>query len=302
MHASPDSDSKVRCRWLVAVTIVAVVSLSHSAWAQSKTKDKDLKKEGEKLFAPGKSKPSTNQSDPAANSTWSIVIDAFRGDGKEEVARECLQKVRTQGGLTEAYMEDRGKSTVVAVGRFPTSDSKEAKAALANVRGTEVMIASIKTKPFANAFLAPPATIPGTLPEYDLRQAQKLNGNWAIYTLQIAMYSRLDKDATPEEMKEFRKAAEQAVTILRHEGEQAFYYHGPKGSMVTIGLFGTEDFDPQAPKNDSPALTALRQRFPYNYFNGQGLVDHVKVTTQTGKQVKAEKMQSSRLVEVPKSE
>ena len=114
------------------------------------------------------------------------------------------------------------------------------------------------------------------------------------------MYTRRDKAATPKEMAEFRKHAELAVTTLRREGEQAFYYHGPTGSMVTVGLFGQDDFDPQAAGVESPMLKQVRKRYPYNLLNGQGMKENVKVQLEGGGAGEATRMQPSSLVEVPK--
>jgi hypothetical protein len=271
--------------------------------AQTKTKQKDkesIKKEGEQLFGPGNKKAADPGSPSAA--VWSVIIEGFRGETQDEGARKALDKVRTQTDLKDAYMEKRGAATVVAYGRFAEGESKEARAALAKVRNTEVIIAGIKSKPFADSFLAPPAEIPGTMPEYDLRQVKKRHGDWVLYTLQIGVYTRQDRPPTAADLAEFRRTAELAVTKLRHEGEQAFYYHGPTMSMVTIGLFGEEDFKPDEPGNESPVLAALRKRHPLNMFNGQGVKESVTVADQTGKQVKSTRMQASALVAVPKSD
>ncbi len=288
-----------RARFSMQLALGCVVALAAAgpAVAQGgKSKDK-LKKEGEKLFAPEKE----GKADQGGGH-WSVVIEGFRGDDQESAARLALDKVRTQGGLAEAYSEKRGSATVVAVGKFADGNSKQAREALARVRGVELTIAGGKTRPFADAFLAPPSDIPGNMPEYDLRQAKKRNGDWVLYTLQIGVYTRRDQDPNPEEMAEFRKMAELAVTKLRREGEQAFYYHGPKGSQVTVGLFGQDDFDPQAPGAQSPVLVALRKRYPHNMFNGQGMKETVKVTNQKGEQVKTTRLQPSALVEVPKGD
>lgn len=294
----------VRCHYKVFVAAAVAGSLlmnSTAALAQNKAKPKDkdtLKKEGDQLFGPGtKDASKTSSAGPAV---WSILIAGFRGVDQDEAAAKGLDKVKTQSGLTEAYLEKRGAATVIAYGSFVDGESKEARAALAKVRNTEVMVAGIKTKPFADAFLAPPAEIPGSMPEYDLRQAKKRNGDWVLYTLQIGVYTRRDKAPTEKDLAEFRKTAELAVTKLRREGEQAFYYHGPTGSTVSIGLFGEEDFKPDQPGVESPLLSALRKRHPHNLFNGQGSRETITINDQNGKQVKTTRMQASGLVVVPK--
>lgn len=295
-------EGKAGCRFAAVVAALAI-ALPLSAQSQDPkprdSKKDTLRKEGEQLFGPNKVQPGAKSAEAAV---WSVVIESFRGEDQEEASRNGLQKLKTETGLTDAYIEKRGPAIVIAYGRFTDGSSKETKAGLDKVRNTEVIISNVKTKPFAAAFLAPPANIPGTIPEYDLRQAKKINGEWVIYTLQIGAYTRLDKAPNAAELAEFRKAAEQAVSQLRHEGEQAYYYHGPTKSMVTIGLFGKEDFDPQAPGAESPELVTLRKRYPYNLINGQGAHEKIKVTTKNGKQAEADRMQPSALVVVPKSE
>jgi hypothetical protein len=287
--------SLIGCRLVAVVAALSVATVVHA-----QTKDPaTLRKEGDKLFGPNKVQPGVKTSDAAV---WSVVIESFHGDDKEEASRAGLQKLKAETSLTEAYLEQRGSAIVIAWGRFIDGSSKEAREGLQKVRDTEVIISNVKTKPFAAVFLAPPANIPGTMPEFDLRQAKKVNGEWVIYTLQIGVYTRREKPPTPAELAEFRKTAEQAVSTLRHEGEQAYYYHGPTGSMVTIGLFGKEDFDPQTPGVESPTLTLLRKRYPYNLYNGQAIREKIKVNTKNGKQAEAERMQPSALVVVPKGE
>lgn len=291
---------KSRCRVLVAGFAALLMAAPTLAQPSGKSRD-GLKKEGEKLFS-GKGKDAAAGKDPGSNACWSVVIEAFRGDDQDQAARDGLAKVRSEAGLTDAYLEKRGTATVIAYGRFAEGTSKQAKEGLNKVRNTEVLISNIKTKPFDRAFLAPPADIPGTMPEWDLRNAKKANGDWVIYTLQMAVYKRIDQAGTKEEMAEFRATAEKAVATLRREGEQAYYYHGPTGSMVTIGLFGKDDFDPQAPGVESAELTALRKRYPYNLLNGAAMIEKVTVTTQSGKQAKADRKQPSQLVAVPKGD
>ena len=86
---------------------------------------------------------------------------------------------------------------------------------------------------------------------------------------------------------------------LRREGELAFYCHGPNRSMVTIGIFGIEDFDPQKPAMTSPRLVELRKRYPYNLQNGQGVRRTATVTTASGQRARVEKIEPSRLVAIP---
>ncbi len=274
--------------WLLVGNCLA--SPADAQWRSKKKKQ--LKDTGTKLFT-----PTDNASDPSASArnAWSIVLVTFRGQNHAQNAAKGLWKVQNEASLSDAYTQKRSEqSTIIAFGQFADPSSPEAQSALARVKNTLVNNA----RPFASAFLAPPSLTLAkqTLDRYDLRNAKKLHGAKdntrleyrALYTLQVGVYTRLDRNPTPQEIAEFRKIAENAAAILRQEGELAFFYHGITKSMVTVGIFGTDDFDPQNLNQQSPALTATRNRFPYNLLNGKAYRNNL-----TGK------LQQSGLVNIP---
>jgi hypothetical protein len=251
-----------------------------------------MREEGRALFGNDKSKQPG-----AVASHWSIVLNAYRDDLQEQEAQFGLHRTHSEAGLREAYIEKRGAATVIAYGRYDTESAGHRD--LERIRNTEVVIDGVKQRPFAGAFLAPPAEIRGSIPEYDLRNARKTKP-WAMYTLQMGLYGRDDRPPTAAELAELRQAAEQAAIQLRREGEEAYYYHAPSRSMVTIGTFSAEDFDPQA-KYESPKIKQLRTRFPYNLYNGAGIKRKVKIADpRTGKQIKTDRIDPSGLVLVPR--
>lgn len=228
---------------------------------------------------------------PGTDSAWSIVIVSAVGDNMERDSQLALEKVRSKGGLPQAYTERRGKSMVVAYGRYPGPDAKEAQADLKRIQG---MVIDGGT-PFANALLTPPPydSLPGSVPEYDLSTIKQRRGKNALYTLQVAAYTRMDsKQASAQDLAEFRAAAEKAVVELRREGEEAFYHHGPRMSVVTVGVFGEKDVDPVHAGKESMVVQMARQRHPLNLVNGQGV--KVKARGQTEAQ-----LQPSRIIVIP---
>ena len=239
-----------------------------TACAGSDAPDRSLADEGRTLFSAG---------DPAIarEAAWSIVIVGYRGDQRDAQARADLVRVQAQPGLRDAYVEDRGEATVIAFGRYRAPDSADAQRDLQRIREVEVE----GQRPFAGAVLTPPATATlGNNPQYDLRNAKQRLGDWVVYTLQVGAYGRLDKPATPDEMAQFREAAEEAVLQLRREGERAFYYHGPTMSSVTVGAFGADEFEAnpnplRPPIYESPGIKQAKRDFPLNLFNGQAIRD-----------------------------
>lgn len=233
-------------------------------------------------------------------SHWSIVIVAFTGDQQSEGASLGLIKAQTEGGLPEAYMEKRDNATVIAYGRYEGPDDPRALADLERVRTFRIN----GRTPFASALLAPPDPrhLAGSLPDLDLRNAKELFGkDRALYTLQVAIYGRADRSpASKEEIVEYRKAAEAAAVILRRDGELAFYYHAPERSMVTVGVFGQDDYEPLHRSGfESPALVQARQQHPLNLLNGQGIRERIPGVRGDGPEVY--RLQPSTLVGVPES-
>lgn len=206
----------------------------------------------------------------AAKTDWTIVIVGFDKEREAPLAAEALARIRGDGGLREAVLEERGKAVVVAYGKYATPDAPAAKADLERIRGLRIGT----EQPFGSAMMAPPIyeALPGTLPQYDLRNVKAQYGERGAYTLQVGVYCRMDDgEPTAREMGEFRAAAEKAVVEMRRQGENAFYYHGPRRSMVTVGLFGVKEFDLKNPGLQSPAIGQTMRKYPYNLVNGAGV-------------------------------
>lgn len=237
-------------------------------------------------------RPEINPSRPGDSSeegTWTIVLGAFRGPDADELARLGLEKVQRVAGVTNAFIDRRVHSTIIAVGRYVTPASKEAEEDLKRIRE----IVAEGGRPFARAFLAPPERASaGGRPEYNLSSAHQQFGKAAKYTLQVGAYGPPNPTDKPTEQQrgEAMKAAESAAEQLRRDGELAFYYHGPNLSMVTIGVF--DDDALKAP--ESLDLTALKKRFPNNLYNGAGIKEF--------KAGKSSGLVSSKLVRIPDSD
>jgi len=227
--------------------------------------------------------------------TWSVLIAQFPATPEGEAqAQRSLTLVRSKGRLPGAYLERRDDAIAMLYGRHEDLEDPGLKRDLAYVRQLEID----GERPYAGAIIAPPASgeIVGSRPEWDLRNARKRYPN-AVYTLQIGLYGRLDGSRPdPEELAEYRRAAEDAVAQLRAAGEPAFYYHGPTRSTVTVGIFDETDHDPsKRGRGESMRLRQTRERHPYNLLNGKGIKQRIR--DASGKPV--EILQKSFLVPVP---
>ncbi|MBM4107402.1 MAG: hypothetical protein FJ255_01070 [Phycisphaerae bacterium] len=207
---------------------------------------------------------------------WAIALALFPQNESAQ-ARQALARAQNDG-LTGAYLLPRRSGWAVAYGRYDSPESPQAQRDLAMVKGRQVGDA----RPWAGAMLMPPEqqAAAGSLPDLDLRNARRLFGKAARYTLQINAYARADGGRPSEsELGEFRRAAEQGAQELRRQGERAFYYHGPNMSLVTIGVFGDDDISGSdidelgrsTPRPESMALQDARRKFPHMLLNGRGL-------------------------------
>ena len=251
-----------------------------------------MARDGKELFG-GKSGVNADGT-PASDSInsgggWTVMLAGFRGDNAPELAAAAATQIRTLSGFGDVFAERRGGSTIVGQGRFDSPGDAPAKSGLERARSFAL---DNGRKPFASARLLPPdfsaITATSGKPEWNLTKAQEQFGKAAKYTLQIGTYGGSQPgQATGAELPEARAAAEAAVSQLRAGGEMAFYYHSPRMSTVTVGLFDDDVLDnPLAPE-----LTTLKKKYPNRLHNGQGLLTRVG----DGK----EKLQDSVLVAVP---
>ncbi|MFG0282794.1 MAG: hypothetical protein ACF8R7_00080 [Phycisphaerales bacterium JB039] len=263
-----------------------------SCQSRPNTPDPASSTEGEALF--GGSAEARRSSGQAE--AWTIVVYGYRTETRAEDARAGLDWITRNTGMTGFRIEDRGEATVIAYGHYRDPKGADAIADYERLRQIEVDGAY----PFAESLITPPEYAGlGNHPEYDLRRIREAFPD-AVYSLQIGFYGspgQLISELPPEAQQEIRAAGEQAAVALRREGELAFYYHGPSGTMVTVGAFEEDDID-LARQYESPAVKALRQRFPYNLVNGHELRQRLRRSASDEEGVWV--TQSSRPILIPR--
>lgn len=196
------------------------------------------------------------QSGEKSRSDWSIVLDRFEGADhkiRAEARREDLQE---KTGLKDIWVGPEGGGSVVYYRRYKSQDDPAAKLDMDYWRGLAAS-GQIRLSVLLLSALNDPTTAAAA--GNDLRTA----AGRGIYTLQVAYF---DENCPGGR---FRAAAEHAAEELRKQGAEAFYYHGPNRSMVTLGVFN-QDAVTMAGAGQyefSPPLRTLMQRYPYNSAN-----------------------------------
>ncbi len=196
----------------------------------------------------------------AVASGWGIQLATFEGNRRFTQAHRLIEFLREKTSIQDAWVHDAGTHVAVLRGRYDSPDMQQAQDDLHLVRQMEIesvkRFEKAQMVPFGQA--AQNAVMPADLAQF---------AGMAGYTLQVAVFD-------PAGGPRYREAAEAYCRQLREKNEQAYFYHGPNRSMVTIGLFDESDMiQAGALKQYGPRVREVQQRFPHNLVNGSTVVE-----------------------------
>lgn len=206
-------------------------------------------------------KPS-NTDTRVAGDNWTVLVHQFTGPQRHEYARDMRRRLQRETNLTDLWLHEAHGTVGVYRGRY--TDRREAHTALQQVRQTTLA----GRKPFRSADLVPLQQRAEV--SDDPRDAERYPGQ---YTLQIGYFDQSFRG-------DRREAAEKIVNTLREQGHQAYYYHGERHSLVTLGIFTYQEAfvsrpDPRLPSvmidTYAPHIHELQELFPYNLGNATDL-------------------------------
>ena len=197
---------------------------------------------------------------------WAVLLKHFSGPNRLADAEAWQKSLEDQLRKVEFWVNDRSGTASLYAGRFSDPSSEKAQDTLDKLRTLQ----QGAIRPFATVSLVP---LTDATPAYSDPRNLKAYRN--MYSLQIGYYdAQFPGDR--------RKAAEEAVDALRKDGVEAYYYHGPHRSLVTVGVFAYEEaFTPQADRLAKQAtvdaysdrIRKLQEQFPYNLGNGVTLIE-----------------------------
>ena len=194
--------------------------------------------------------------EPSAARPLTIVLVEYDGPEAGASAQRLSQELSGQG-LADVFVVEGAHHASVCVGRFDSWKDPKANATLNRVR----QIRDARGQyPFMGVMLMP---VPEPLPE----NPWPLEKTPGLFTFHVASWEAPGRAA----------AAQAYAAQLRSRGFEAYVYHGPRLSMVTIGAFGPDIFDDPAkidrpgvkPKIVSPVVLGLIQKFPRMRLEGQ---------------------------------
>jgi len=201
--------------------------------------------------------------------TLTALLLEYEGPEAVESARRLAGELKAQG-LQEVFTVEGDQYASVCAGRFDSWKDPEADRMLHRIRRIRDAQGQY---PFVGVVLMP---VPEPLPKnpWPLRDAD------GQYTLIVASWQNPGRMAR----------AQAYARDLRAKGHEAYVYHGPSKSTVSVGAFGPEIFDdaskvgrPDArPRIVAPEVRRLQQQFPSLVLEGETAPPEAKLRPYIG--------------------
>lgn len=191
--------------------------------------------------------------------SWAIALGRVAGDNHRQRAQDLAEQIGDYVGTSDVWVGADGNGTMIYYGRYDSRSDPVARADLARWREYH-----------RKGELRLPLLLLSPIVDREGGEGDDEISQWALqnvasegdYTFQVGLY---DEDYGDD----FRDAAEEAVRVLRDDGWEAYYWHGPVGSTVSIGVFTEEARDPNNATPEAQQLMVLKQHFPHNSLNGR---------------------------------
>ncbi len=193
--------------------------------------------------------------DTPRGGSWAVELESFDGPERFREAFALVGELQREADVADLWYDDNGARSTVYAGRFRSPRQSDAVRALEQVRRVELG----GERRFADAGMR---DVSGVQVDAALLDPLDLKRHRGAYTLQAGYY-----DA--EFGQAFREAAEEAAQTLRDEGHEAYFYHGPNRSLVTVGIFTSRDFATvRGMQSYGPRMKEVQGQFPVHFRNG----------------------------------
>lgn len=168
---------------------------------------------------------------------WTIRCLEVPTEGGAGTMRQLADALRSTSGIRAGDVflrqDDDGFSRLYYGTYFRRSASGTAQEVMpAELRRDLELIRTLGVEGGRRLFVG---AIPVRKPEPDVgNPAWNLRNVSATYSLQVAVFE------PTEEFYEYKQAAADFCALLRERGYEAYYYHAPASSSVTVGRFGPD--------------------------------------------------------------
>lgn len=230
------------------------------------------------------------------STVWTIVLATFPAGGQPQVAAQNMvsQLATLAPQLTDVWVHNTDKGSMVVYGRYDGPQTKRAQADLELVKGItyrdspmfgRAMLTRVSVGPDADR-LNPMAlvSVRTRYPNVD-----------PLYTIEVAMWS--DFGSGKLTLEQIHRSAEDYARQLRAKGFDAYFFHDDDSriSTVTVGLFNRTAIDHRSGLY-SAEVDAVMRRFPAHLVNGEELLEPIDGHNPA----RGTRVQQPMLVNVPK--
>ena len=233
-----------------------------------------------------------NEAEPTT--VWTVILKTFTAGNHQRAAATMAAKIAMIAPeLSAVKVHTTEKGSMVIFGSFDRAEDPDAQAAKKLIKQTKIQ----DRIAFPRAMLSRLRTnASSSLHPHNLLSARRLHPKIKLlYTLQVAMWG--DFESGKLTLKQIRSRAQTYTSKLRAQGYEAYFYHDDdkRLSMVTIGVFDHRVIDHQSGILSFEVQELLR-KFPNHLVNGEILEELIDRHNMS----KGKKVQSPRLVEIPK--
>lgn len=211
---------------------------------------------------------------------WAVRCITLTGPNRFEVSKQLeksLKNVRELDGKLVQVVHDKEQSIIYYgryARRFETANSTESfkpdpNKDLKLIRELSMTVNGQAAWPFRVATMEALPTARNAQADWDL---SNVDGYWSY---QVGVFYNSD------DMKQRKLAAEEYCKLLRQQGQEAYFHHGPVNSSVCIGVFPKDAIQTVKGKDPltgvmtvkyqiaDPRMLELQQKFPNNVENGR---------------------------------
>lgn len=192
---------------------------------------------------------------------YAVELASYTGGEAFQRVPTLIREAREQGGLAELWYASTGDRTTVYAGKFRDPESDEAETALRLARSAHINGA----RPFEDAQLVKLTAERGEV--LDPHDARTHSGK-GRFALQVGYFDRSFGT-------DYRVAAEQTARLLRDQGEEAYYYHGPNRSLILLHAWARREAFVLVGQHDrySNLVKSVQEQYPHNVPNGKPFTD-----------------------------
>ncbi len=222
---------------------------------------------------------------PTDEEVWAIRCITLTTPDRFQQAESYAEALKKVAGLKPALVQvlSDEDGTAVFYGRYrreygPTGGGERFKPD--HLRDMELIrslrFAGAEVWPFMLASMDVLPTYRSSRPEWNLAAA---DGYWSLH---VAVFYNT------ETMQSRRSAAEEYCALLRQQGEEAYYHHGPANSSVYVGTYPEEAVTNVRRENPltgvvqnvlqivDPRMLAAQARFPHGTENGHTVYEIIR--------------------------